>query len=281
MRNNIKELIIFTLLVISLIYIINYNEYISKEIIYVVDIWLKKVVPTLFPSFIIADMLINSKIPYYISKYLHVNYIYVISIICGSPTNAFILNKYNMNLTKLLSVNLYTSPIFLYTFLKLIFNRNIALLLIIINIISNIILLKFMKIEKIDYYSNNRNIIDVLLSSISKGMNTLINILGTIIVFNILPINLINNVYVKSFLFSILEITSSFNNLLVINIPLKIKLLFSIISISTCGLCIHMQIKSIINDTRFNYKYFIKYRLLHLVINLLLSYISLQFLYHI
>lgn len=281
MRNNIKELIIFTLLVISLIYIINYNEYISKEIIYVVDIWLKKVVPTLFPSFIITDILVNSKIPYYISKYLHINYIYVISIICGSPTNAFILNKYNMDLTKLLSVNLYTSPIFLYTFLKLIFNRKIALLLMGINIISNIILLKFMKIEKINYYSNNRKILDVLLSSISKSMNTLINILGTIIVFNILPINLINNVYIKSFLFSILEITSSFNNLLVINIPLNIKLLFSIISISTCGLCIHMQIKSIINDTRFNYKYFIKYRLLHLIINLLLSYISLQFLCHI
>ena len=116
MKNNIKELLIFTLLVISFIYIINYNEYISKEIIYVVDIWLKKLIPTLFPSFIIADILVNSKIPYYISKYLHINYIYIISIVSGSPTNAFVLSKYNKDVTKLLSVNLYTSPIFLYTF---------------------------------------------------------------------------------------------------------------------------------------------------------------------
>lgn len=281
MRNIIKELIIFTLLVISFIYIVNYNVYIGKEIIYAVDIWLKKVFPTLFPSFILADILVNSKIPYYISKYLHINYIYIISIISGSPTNALILSKYNKDVTKLMSVNLYTSPIFLYTFLKLIFNKKIAILLIIINIISNIILIKIIKVEKIDYYNDNKKIFNVMLSSISKGMNTLINILGTIILFNILPINLINNTYIKSFLFSILEITSSFNNLLVINIPLNIKLLFCIISISTCGLCIQMQIKSIISDTCFNYKYFIKYRLLHLIINLLLCYIILQFLCHI
>ena len=103
-------------------------------------------------------------------------------------------------------------------------------------------------------------------------------IIGTIIIVNLLPINKIDNQIIKSLLLSTLEITSSLNNLQIQNISLNIKLLCTIISISTCGLCIELQIKSIINDANINYKKYYKYRLIHLILLLILS---IPILYHI
>ena len=276
MKNILKDVVLFTILSISFIYIFNNNLYISKMVIYSVDIWLTKIVPALFPTFIIVDIIYYSKIPYYIKKHLHINYIYILSIISGSPSNAYILNKYNINVTKLLAVTKYSSFVFTYNYLKIIFNNRIAIILIIINVITNIIMIIIIKPPKIEYdCSGNKNIFSVILESISKNINVLISILGTIIFFNILPINLIDNVYIKSLLFSVLEITSSFNNLSVVNISIGAKLLFAIISMSTCGLCIECQIKSIISDTSLNYKEYFKYRLYHLVIFMGIAYITL------
>ena len=278
MKNNIKEVLLFTILVISFIFVINYNNYINKQVIYSVTIWINKILPTLFPTFIIVDILINSKIPYYISKYTHINYIYVLSILSGSPTNAYLLNKYDTDITKILSVNIYTSPIFIYTFLKMIFNNYLALLLIILNIISNIILCIIINPVKLVYNNKQKPSIEVLLNSIKSNMSILINIIKKIIFFNIIYNNIIENIYIKSLILSIMEITSSLNNLLIIDIPLNIKLLFSIISISTCGLCIQTQIKSTLTDTKLCYKKFLKYRLCHLIIYLLLTLFIIKFL---
>ena len=272
MRNKLKELLLFTLLIIYFIYSIKYNSYISKQVLYSVNIWLTKIVPSLFPTFIIVDLLYNSKIPYYIEKYLHINFIYLITIISGSPSNAYILSKYNEDITKYLSTTKYTSPIFTYTYLKLIFNPKTALLLIILNILSNIIVILLIKPKKLEYtYYNSKPILTTIIQSIQKNINTLITILGTIIFFNTLPISNIKNIYIKSTILSILEITTSLNNLSITPLPTNIKLLLTIVSLNTCGLCIETQIKSIINDTYLNNKLYIYYRLIHLIIYLSLT----------
>ena len=123
MKNILKNLLLLTILIIYFYYVLTNNEFITSKTIYSVTIWLHKILPTLFPTFIIVDLIYNSNIPYYVNKYGHFNYIYLLSIISGSPTNAYILNKYDGDLTKLLAVTKYTSPIFTYTFLKLIFNN--------------------------------------------------------------------------------------------------------------------------------------------------------------
>ncbi len=279
MRNKLKEIILFTFILIYLIYTIKYTSYISKQTIYSVSIWLTKIIPSLFPTLIIIDLIHNSNIPYYIDKYLHINYIYIISIISGSPSNAYVLNKYNQDITKHLSTTKYTSIIFTYNYLKHIYNHQIALILIILNVLSNIILILIIKPQKLEIQRNkNKPILNTIIQSITKNINTLITILGTIIFFNTLPITKIKNIYLKTLLLSILEITTSLNNLSTTNIPINIKLLFTIISLSTCGLCIETQIKSIINDTSINYSKYINYRLLHLVIYLVLTLITMTIL---
>ena len=276
MKNKIKDLIIFTILILYFVYCISNNTYIKEQVIYSFNIWITKIIPSLFPTFIIVDILYNTKIPYILDKYLHLNTINILSIISGSPSNAYILNKYNQDITKQLSINKYTSPIFTYIYLKAIFNHKIAYILLSTNILSNIILSLLIKPKKLKYIPNKQqNIYTLLSTSIKNNTNNLITILGTIIFFNTLPINLINNIYIKSFILSILEITTSLNNLTTINLPINIKLLLTSISISTCGLCIETQIKSIINDTHINYqKYYIN-RLLHLIIYLTLNFLIL------
>lgn len=272
MKNILKEIFIFTIIFLYFIYIIKYNSYITEQTIYSVNIWLNKILPTLFPTFIIVDIIYNTNLPYYIEKYLHINFIYIISILSGSPSNAYILNKYNQNITKILSVTKYTSPIFTYTFLKAIFNHKTAILIISLNILSNIILKLIIKPKNIKYLIiKQETIYTTITNSIKKNINTLITILGTIIFFNTLPIHLIKNNLIKGIILSILEITTSLNNLLTTTLPYNIKILLTIISLSTCGLCIETQIKSIINDTFINYKEYLLYRLLHTIIFLILG----------
>lgn len=270
MKNIIKEILLFTTIILYLVYCLNYNSYIKEQVIYSINIWITKIIPSLFPTFIIIDLIYNSNIPYYINKYLHINFIYIISIISGSPSNAYILKKSNSDITKQLSVTKYTSLIFTFSYLKAIFNRKTAIILIILNILSNFILILIIKPKNaIENNIKHNPIFTTIINSITKNINTLITILGTIIFFNTLPINLIENIYLKTALLSILEITTSLNNLSTIALPLNIKLLFTIISISTCGLCIESQIKSIINDTYLNYNKYLYYRLIHLIIYLI------------
>lgn len=272
MKNIIKEIILFTIIILYLIYCLTFSSYIKEQVIYSINIWITKIIPSLFPTFIIIDLIYNSNIPYYINKYLHINCLYILSIISGSPSNAYILKKNNIDITELLSVTKYTSLIFTYNYLKSIFNPNTAILLILLNILSNIILILIIKPQNnVESINKKTNPFTTIINSITKNINTLITILGTIIFFNTLPINLITNTYIKTFILSILEITTSLNNLNTIRIPLNMKLLFTVISLSTCGLCIESQIKSIINDTSINYNKYLTYRLIHLTIYLFLT----------
>ncbi len=278
MKNIIKETFVFTIILIYFYYCLTNYTYIQMQINFSIKIWLTKIIPSLFPTFIIADLIYNSNIPYYINKYLHLNYLYILSIICGSPTNAYIIKEYNISPTKLLAVTKYTSLLFTYNFLKAIFKPKIALIIIFTNILSNLILTLYIKPPKIQYKHNNNNLLNILIKSINKTTNTLISILGTIIFFNTLPTNIITNKYLKTTILSILEITTSLNNLITINIPLFIKLIFTLISLSTCGLCIECQIKSIISDTSINYLEYLKYRIYHLIIFITLTFIIITIL---
>ena len=279
MKNIIKEILIFTLIALYFYYSVTNSIYIKDQIIFSINIWITKIVPSLFPIFIIVDIIYNSKIPIYFEKYLKIDFIYLFSIISGSPTNAYILNKYKQDITKHLATTKYTSPIFTYTYLKIIFNKKVAIIIMIINIISNLILFLIIKPPKLNkttikqepFYSS-------LIKSINKNFNTLITILGTIIFFNTLPINIINNTYIKTGIISILEITTSLNNLSQTTLLPNIKLFFTIISLSTCVLCIECKIKSIINDTQINYKKYLIYRLIHLIIFLFLTIIIIYLL---
>ena len=272
MKNTLNTFIFFTLLLLSYIYILTNINYITKQTINTLIILVNNVIPILLPTLILSNLLINSNLPYLINKYLNINPIYILSIITGSPTNASILSNYN-NITKLLSLTNYPSLLFIYNYLTKIYNNKLSILLILLNILSNIIIYYIIKPNKLTFTYNKQPFITSLTNSIKQTTNTLLIIITSTILYSILPTSLIQNKYLKTLLLSISEISSSLHNLTNTNIPLNIKLLFTCITISTTGLCIQTQILSITNNI--NIKEYIKNRLLHLVIYLILTYITI------
>ena len=272
MKNTLNTFIFFTLLLLSYIYILTNINYITKQTINTLIILINNVIPILLPTLILSNLLINSNLPYLINKYFHINPIYILSIITGSPTNASILSNYN-NITKLLSLTNYPSLLFIYNYLTKIYNNKLSILLILLNILSNIIIYYIIKPNKLTFTYNKQPFVTSLTNSIKQTTNTLLIIITSTILYSILPTSLIQNKYLKTLLLSITEISSSLHNLTYINIPLNIKLLFTCTTISTTGLCIQTQIVSITNNI--NIKEYIKNRLLHLVIYLILTYITI------
>ena len=295
-----KKLMDFTFCVfcfISLIFIFKNNKEVANVIIEAVNLFLKKVFVSLFPMFILNDILINLNIPYYF--YLLFNklflkvfktsglgaYVFIMSLISGTPSNAYILKEL-VELEKIsleeanhfLTFTYFSNPLFLSVMLSTIFNTNVVLKIILCHYIANIIIGILIR-NKAPKIANNKNILKTnwkitLTKSINKSITTLLMILGTIsfymlltfIITSLLP----NNCLIKTIISGFLEITNGLNTMTSLNILNKIKEIIASAIISFGGLSIHTQIKAILEDTNMNYSYFLKGRIMQSIISVIL-----------
>ena len=103
-------------------------------------------------------------------------------------------------------------------------------------------------------------------------------ILGTITFFMItsnIIINITNPSSVTRIIIKgLFEITQSLNDLIYLKSNLIVKEILGISIISFGGLSIHMQVFSIISDTKIKYMYFLKGRIIGLLISILLLLIT-------
>lgn len=276
MKNIIYSLCYFTLFVFIFIYLINYSDILSIRVIDVSLYFIKNLLPVLFISFILTNFFINSNLPFYLYKYFKINYIFLFSILFGSPTNALLINNYD-NKCRYLIVTKYTSLIYSFIMIsKIVNDKYLTIMLIVLNICINLIMWELFNSKRIEFNYQLHKF--DLVNAIKISINNIIGIYGTILFFYLLPIYLINNEYVKMLLYSILEVSTSYQYLLTTHINQYFKLLCLFITISSSGLCIDEQIKSIISDTSLDYKMYYKYRFIHLVIYILLAFI-IVFLY--
>ena len=287
---------IFTKLIIFFFFIL---IFIKKDIMYYTIysttlIWFENIVPNLLPMFIITSLIISSNLIITIcnlfgkifSKIFKTSkygiFVFVLSLFTGSPSNAkYIKDLIDNNLisitegNKLLLFTTNYNPLLIYSLLTLYLDKKTSIILIIIVILSNIIIGFLNRNMEYDEIQNNYNSKSINLSKIIKEtIDTLLMILGTLIVFNII-INIlpINNLLIKSIINGTLEITTALNNINFLNINTNFKILLSIIYLSFGGISIHTQIKSIFSDT--NYKLFLKNKFLSILIS-----ISLLLLFH-
>lgn len=295
-----KKLMDFTFCVfcfISLIFIFKNNKEVANVIIEAVNLFLKKVFVSLFPMFILNDILINLNIPYYF--YLLFNklflkvfktsglgaYVFIMSLISGTPSNAYILKEL-VELEKIsleeanhfLTFTYFSNPLFLSVMLSTIFNTRVVLKIILCHYIANIIIGILIR-NKAPKIANNKNILKTnwkitLTKSINKSITTLLMILGTIsfymlltfIITSLLP----NNCLIKTIISGFLEITNGLNTMTSLNILNQIKEIIASAIISFGGLSIHTQIKAILEDTNMNYSYFLKGRIMQSIISVIL-----------
>ena len=295
-----KKLMDFTFCLfcfISLIFIFKNNKEVANVIIEAVNLFLKKVFVSLFPMFILNDILINLNIPYYF--YLLFNklflkvfktsglgaYVFIMRLISGTPSNAYILKEL-VELEKIsleeanhfLTFTYFSNPLFLSVMLSTIFNTRVVLKIILCHYIANIIIGILIR-NKAPKIANNKNILKTnlkitLTKSINKSITTLLMILGTIsfymlltfIITSLLP----NNCLIKAIISGFLEITNGLNTMTSLNILNKIKEIIASAIISFGGLSIHTQIKAILEDTNMNYSYFLKGRIMQSIISVIL-----------
>ena len=286
-----KKFIMFILIIISILVLINSNIVINS-IIYSTKIFNNKIFPSLFPFFILSELLINYGFIEFSSilfkplmKLFKINsncsFIFVMSMISGFPSSA----KYTKDLydkkyinsleaTKVLTFTHFSNPLFIIGFISLILNKKIGLYILIIHYLTNIIIgLIFRKIIKTEINTNNKinnnyqSFSNVLSNSIINGFKTLFLILGTMIVFLTIT-NIINeyiglNPLLKGIFNGALEMTGGINTISNLNISLKLKSTLIGMILSFGGISVHMQIKSIISNTDIKYYPYLVARILH------------------
>src|SRR5574344_591104 len=196
MKKNII-VIIFSLITIILLFM-NQIE-IRINVLNTSLLYLTRILPTLLPLFIISKILINYNFPYYISRLFKNNiyiYIFLLSLISGSPNNAVIIKDLldSKQITtaaanKYIKCSFFVNPLFLYTMLSCIFNNQITITIIVSHYLANIIIYLIRPVKKsISIKINSKNMLNTLVDSFNHANIVFLNMYITIIFFNIIII---------------------------------------------------------------------------------------------
>lgn len=284
---------------IAIFFIFKNNNVVASVIINAVNLFLNKVFVSLFPMFIINDILVNTGLPFFFYKLFNpffkklfrtsgiAAYVFIMSLISGTPSQAYILKNlvYSKTITDeeashYLYFTYFSNPLFLTLILSSIFSLSTTINIILIHYSSNIIIGVLVrknapKIREVNLVNNSSlNIGNVLINSIKKAINTLLMILGTIVFYmllsylitQILPITGFSKVILSGFL----EITNGLNLLSSLLVSLKLKEILAVAIISFGGISIHTQIKALLEDTHIAYSSFLKGRILQTIISVFL-----------
>ena len=231
-----KIILEFLLISFTIIILFIHNIEIKNNMYYILIYSIKNIIPSMFPIIFITNYIKYKILPKCNNKYIK----YISLMFSYAPSNAVISNS-NKEMLYASIIN----PLYSYYILNNIFNIKESILIIFINMFINYLLL-FKKIT----INNNLNIKNSNINTILKDTtNSIINILGIIIFYN-LVISILS-IYINSKLLFFLEITNGFNIISSIK-NINIRIILYIFLNSFCGIAIYTQIKSINNDA--NYK---------------------------
>ena len=286
MINKKDMAILYIFIVLEIILLLKSKE-IANNIIDTSKTFIFLIFPYLFPNMVLANIIseyqVYKIIPKIIRKHIKINRnvlnIYILSIICGSPTNASIIKKYLNNSLineKEAEILLYTTqfinPFFIIGSVGIgIFNSlKVGIILVILLIVSNLIkaylLRKNFTKNNMVSINNHKKLLDNFNFSIKTSISNILVIYGVIIVFNILIFlitNILNTSQVTTLIIkTTLEITSGIQSLSTLNINTFIKYIIAYYSLAFGGICIHMQIFTILNEKKISYIKYLIFRFL-------------------
>ena len=271
---------------------------IIDTITFSMEIWKNNIFPTLFPFFIISDLLINYGFVEIVSNFFsplmklfkikkECAFIFVLSIFSGFPSNS----KYTKELyekgvideytaTKVLTFTHFSNPLFILGTLSMFLNQKLALIVLISHYLGNLIVGMIYRNyhpsydEKKVFFEFNKNsdsFIQVLTNSIVKTIDTLLLLLGIITCFLVLTTIIDNTLnlptFVQYILNGIIEMTQGLKYVSILNIDLRFKTIISTFFLSFGGICIHTQVKSILKGTNIKYLPYLLARILHGIIS--------------
>lgn len=269
------------------------------------DTWVNNLIPSMFPFFIISDILISYQIinyiPKVIKKYFSLIFnvgeeelsIFFLSLLSGFPSNARITrNLYQENLiskesaSHALTFTHFANPLFILSTVGVIFLNNELYGYIILishylgNIIIGILSRNLTINNNINYNANinkSQRFSNILIKAIKSSIDTLLLILGTLTCFLILSSLIINRLnidpYSSSLIKGILEMTMGLKSISLLNLSDIYKVVISTMFISFGGLAVHMQVLSQLVDTDISYQPFFIARIFHSIISGVISYL--------
>lgn len=303
MKNKLIQVVIF---VIFLSLIIS-PGLITTEITKALKIFIYTLFPSIFPFFLISDLLINYNFCNTLSKYFskinnflfHTanasNFVIIMSIFSGFPSGAkyikTLLDKKLLNLNQanyLITFTHFANPLFILSVSKLIFNNStLGYLIILCHILANIIIgiivrpkekeiNKPIELNEIKPFSIN------LSNSIKSSFNLLLLILGNTCFFFIITKILTTYLNLNNFLSLLIngffDMTKGITSISILNtssILFKGILLLSFICFG--GINVHMQVLDIIGKSGIKYKNFLLGRISQLAISICLFFILYSF----
>lgn len=299
-------------LLLTIIYfMITASDTVIESVSFSISIWKDNLFPTLFPFFVVSNLLLNygfvdiigNILAYPMNKFYHLpgscGFVLAISLVSGFPSGA----KYTKDLVdnnlitneqaeRLLTFTHYSNPLFILGMIGniLLNNQSLAYLIMLAHVISGLLVgIIFRKKENNNLdnkkliKSNNKPFGNLLTTSISNSLNTMFLLLGVVTIFLIVS-SLIKSFFnlqplLNTLISGILEMTQGVKNASLLNISELSKAMIITGIISFGGLSVHMQVISIISENKIRYKYFLFARILHSIIAIIL--ISIFYLLYI
>lgn len=231
-------------------------------------------------------------------------FVFIMSLFSGFPSNAKYVRELYLNGlindkegSKLLTFTHFSNPLFILGTISILFlnNKEIGFLILISHYLGNILVGFIFR----NYYvsdcenssvsikkaiinmhkkriSNKKSFGSVVSDALMNAINTLFLIFGVVTLFLVITTIIDNNINLSSYYQSILnglfEMTQGLKYISILDIPLKIKGTLSVLIISFGGICVHMQIISILSDTKIKYFPFLVARIIHACFSSLLFY---------
>ena len=231
-------------------------------------------------------------------------FVFIMSLISGFPSNSkYVCGLYKSGLideyegTKILTFTHFSNPLFIIGTISVLFlnNKEIGFLILFCHYIGNVIVgFLFRNYYVSDYekskislkkaiysmhnkrISNNKSFGEIMCSSLMNSINTLLLIFGVVTLFLVLTTIISNNInlpsYYKCILNGLIEMTQGLKYVSMLDIPLKIKGTLSVMFVSFGGVSVHIQLLSIISDTKIKYFPFLVARVIHACVSSLIFY---------
>lgn len=300
-----KKIILFFFFAVIFIIITNSNSVINN-IILSFNICFNNLFPALIPFMLLSNILIkydfidelSNMFKFITKKIFKVNkncaFAIVMSIISGTPSNSkYLKDLYENNLineqdiSKCLNFCHFTNPIFIISTIGITFlnNKTLGLIVLISHYLGSFIIgivLKnktndtYIEIQKIKKPNRNNNFITILNESIINTANSLLLILG-IITFCLILTSLIDTIFNINnnykYIYGLLEITQGLKYLSQSSLNILHKSMLASFLISFGGICIHMQVFSILDNKKIRYLPYLFSRILHGIISSFITYV--------
>jgi len=311
MKKNIISVLIIGLLMFTTFQILISSDKILETVGFSFNIWKNSVFPSLFPFFIISEILVNYGFIEFVgelckpmmSKLFKVRgvsaYVLIMGMISGFPSSAKYINElYQHGLidekegTKILMFTHFSNPLFIIGTISLTFlnNPKVGFLILFCHYLSNFIIglmfrnyypsknenIKFSfknSIRTMTEYrlKNDKTFGQILSNAVNNSIGTLLLILGTsttVLIITTIIGQIVNlNPLPQAVLNGIIEMTQGLKYISLVDISLKFKTIIATMFISFGGLSVHMQIVSILSETKIKYLPFLLSRILHAIIS--------------